>query len=157
MEDNYEIIPGKGINQILLGMKEDDVKELLGQPDETDEQVYDDGDEARSFYYLDQGLDLTFESDDDYRLSFITTEDQKYHISDSIRVGMAIESVEKALGKLNWKITTREEIGTPEVPDQTLLTIEDQNINLWFMDKVLDEIQIGPFWLDDETPDWPNT
>jgi len=155
MITNHEIQPGKGIDKILLGMKEEEVKKILGDSDETDEQVYDDGDKSRSLYYFDHGIDLTFESDDDYRLSFISVDDDMFHIRDSIRVGMDMDSVEEELAKLNWEITAREGIGTPENPDQYLLAIEDQNINLWFMEKVLDEIQIGPFWLDDETPDWP--
>ena len=130
------------------------VKSLLGAPDEQEEFTHSDGDEAHSYYYYEWGLDLTFEEDDGYRLSYISIEVDKFTIN-GIKVGMDKKEVLEKTKQLGWEDPLEEDVSTDEIPGNELISYEQKNVNFWFVSSKLDEIQIGPFWKDDETPIWP--
>jgi len=155
MIENYKIIPGKGIGNILLGMKAADVEKILGQPDDKEIIEYDDGENSCTLYYFDLEVDLTFESDDNDRLSFISVENEQFSIEGKIKVGQSKDEVKKLCKELGYSEPELEDMSNDEVPNQELLSFDQENINFWFTDDKLDEIQIGPFWKDDETPIWP--
>lgn len=155
MLENYEIIPGKGVGNILLGMKRADVEKILGKPDDMEEITYDDGETSITYYYYDLKIDLTFESDDDERLSFISVEGEDFSIKNKIKVGETKENVIALCKSLSFSLPEEEDMSSDEVPDQVLVALDKENINFWFTENVLDEIQIGPFWKDDDTPIWP--
>ena len=155
MFTDNEIIPGKGIDGLKLGMTESMVKSLLGAPDEQEEFTHTDGDEAHSYYYYEWGLDLTFEEDDGYRLSYISVEVDKFSISGGIKVGMNKTEMLAKTKELDWEEPLVEDISSEEIPGNELISFDKKNVNFWFVNNKLDEIQIGPFWKDDETPIWP--
>jgi hypothetical protein len=155
MLENYKIIPGKGIGNILLGMKIADVEKILGQPDDKEVIEYDDGENSCTLYYFDLQVDLTFESDDDDRLSFISVENEQFSLEEKIKIGQSKEEVKSLCKTLNYSQPELEDMSSDEIPNQELLSYDNENINFWFTDDKLDEIQIGPFWKDDETPIWP--
>jgi hypothetical protein len=155
MIENYKIIPGNGIGNVLLGMKIADVEKILGQPDDKEVIEYDDGENSCTLYYFDLQVDLTFESDDDDKLSFISVENEQFSIEGRIKVGQSKEEVKNHCKALNYSEPELEDLSSDEAPNQELLSFDIENINFWFTDDKLDEIQIGPFWKDDETPIWP--
>jgi len=155
MIENYEIIPGKGVGNILLGMKKEAVEKILGQPDDKEDITYDDGETSITYYYYDLKMDLTFESDDDNRLSFISVEGEKFNIKDKIKIGDAKDNVIAACKALSYSLPEEEDMSSDDVPNQILVALDNENINFWFTENALDEIQIGPFWKDDDTPIWP--
>jgi hypothetical protein len=155
MLDNYKIIPGKGIGNILLGMKIADVESILGKPDDKDVMEYDDGEKSCTLSYSDLQVDFTFESDDDDKLSFISIESDKFSIEDKIKIGQSKEKVRELCKALKYSEPELEDVSSDDLPDQELLSLDAENINFWFTNDELDEIQIGPFWKDDETPLWP--
>jgi hypothetical protein len=155
MLENYKIIPGKGIGDILLGMKIADVEKILGKPDDKEVVEYEDGENSCTLYYFDLQVDLTFESDDEDRLSFISVENEQFSIEGKIKVGQSKEEVKNHCKALGFSEPELEDMSSDDVPNQELLSLDHENINFWFTDDQLDEIQIGPFWEDDETPIWP--
>lgn len=155
MIENYKIVPGKGIGNILLGMKRAEVEQILGSPDDKEIIEYEDGENSCTYYYFELEIDLTFESDDDDRLSFISVESEKFSIEGKIQVGLTKQEVIDLCKQLKYSEPEIEDLSTEEMPDQELLSLEAENINFWFTDDRLDEIQFGPFWKDDETPVWP--
>jgi hypothetical protein len=155
MIENFKIIPGKGIGNILLGMQKNDVEKILGKPDNKEIVEYDEGDSSCTYYYYDMEIDLTFESDDDDRLSFISVENEKFSIGDKIKIGQSKDEVIQHCKDLNYSKPEYEKIESDDDINQELLALDKENINLWFTDNHLDEIQIGPFWQDEETPIWP--
>jgi hypothetical protein len=58
-----------GIDNLLFGMKEQDVTKILGKPDSS----YKDEDENVVFVYNSRKLRLTFYKEEDYRLGYMTT------------------------------------------------------------------------------------
>jgi hypothetical protein len=155
MIENFKIIPGKGVGNILLGMKQPDVEKILGNPDDKEVTEYEDGEKSCTYYYFDFEIDLTFESDDDDRLSFISVESEKFSIENKIKIGQTKEEVIRFCKELNFSEPELEDLSSDEIPNQELLSLDNENINFWFTKNTLDEIQIGPFWKDDETPIWP--
>ncbi len=155
MLENYEIIPGKGVGNILLGMKRDAVEKILGQPDDKEDIKYEDGETSVTYYYYDLKIDLTFESDDDERLSFISVEGEEFHIKNQIKIGDTKEKVISSCKLLSFSISEEEDMSNDDEPTQILVALDEENINFWFTDNTLDEIQLGPFWQDDDTPIWP--
>ncbi|NJO88476.1 MAG: hypothetical protein HC831_05540 [Chloroflexia bacterium] len=154
--EKAEIVPGRGVGEILLGMTQNQVENIIGKPDEIEEVDYEDGESAITWFYYDLQIDLNFESEDDLRLSFISVENEKYSLGGKIKVGMDKASVLAACKALNLSEPEIEDFSSEDVPDQELIGLEKENLNLWFTDGKLDEIQFGPFWKDDETPIWPN-
>jgi hypothetical protein len=155
MIKNYEIIPGRGVGNILLGMKMKDVENILGQPDDKEEITYDDGETSCTYYYYDLKMDLTFESDDDNRLSFISVEGEEFNLKGKIKIGETKENVIQYCRELAFSLPEEEDMSSDDVPNQILVALDNENINFWFTDNKLDEIQLGPFWKDDDTPIWP--
>ena len=155
MNDEYEIIPGKGFNKVKLGMTRDEITEMFGNPDETEEFDYDEGDRSISYYYNTLGFEFTFESDNDYVVSYLSVNKDKFHIKNRIHIGMSKDELPEAIEELKFSNPIKEEIDDEDLPNQELFTFYEENINLWFVDSILDEIEIGPFWKDDETPIWP--
>lgn len=58
-----------GIDNLLFGMKEQDVTKILGKPDSS----YKDEDENVIFVYNSRKLRLTFYKEEDFRLGYMTT------------------------------------------------------------------------------------
>lgn len=58
-----------GIDNLLFGMKEQDVTKILGKPDSS----YKDEDENVVFVYNSRKLRLTFYKEEDYRLGYMMT------------------------------------------------------------------------------------
>ena len=155
MTKEYEIKLGEGFDKVKLGMKRDEITEMYGPPDETEEFNYADGDHSISYYYTDLGFEFTFESDNDYVLSYLAVHKNKYHINNQIRIGMSKKDLLDAVKKLNFSEPDKEDLSDEDLPNQELFSFDKENINLWFVDDILDEIEIGPYWKDDETPIWP--
>lgn len=153
--ENKKITPGRGVGEILLGMTRNQVEQLIGKPDEIEETDYDDGGSAITWFYYDLQFDLNFESEDDMRLSFISVENEDCLLSGKIKAGMDKQAVLDACAELGFSAPDIEDFSSDDAPNQELVGLEKENINLWFTDGKLDEIQFGPFWEDDETPIWP--
>ena len=95
MIKDYAIQLGKGFGNIKLGMKEADIEEILGEPDDVDEIVYPDGEVSKTYNYDQIGIDLTFESDNENRLSYISFFDEQFHIMEKIRIGIGKEKIKE--------------------------------------------------------------
>ena len=152
---NNEIVPGRGIGEVLLGMTQEQVEKTIGKPDDTEDINYDDGASAVTWFYYDLQIDLNFESEDDLCLSFISAENEEHNINGKIKIGMDKAAVLEACKELDFSTPELEDFSSEDIPNQELVALEKENINLWFTDGNLDEIQFGPFWKDDETPIWP--
>jgi hypothetical protein len=155
MIKDYEIKIGKGFDKIKLGMSQDEIKNMLGEPSETEEFSYADGDHSISYYYNDQGFEFTFESDNDYKLSYLAVHSPKFHLQDKIRIGMSKDDLMKSIQDLDLSQPEKEDLSDEDLPNQELYAFDKENINLWFVENMLDEIEIGPIWKDDDTPIWP--
>jgi len=147
------IVPGVGFGDLKFGMSEEEVVGLLGKPDEIEVQEMDDDESINIYYYDNIGISMSFDSMEEFRLVEFAFDDSRFVLENELFPGMTKELFLKHA----------EELGDYDVDDLTgedsdvteLYVFEDKNINVWIKDGVVDTIQIGPFWSDDENIKWP--
>ncbi len=88
-----ELKPKFGIDRLLFGMKEDNVKALYGEPDKR----FKDDEKNVILVYHELQLRLTFYQDEDFRLGYIICADPKLNISGELLIGKEIVAVKKKL------------------------------------------------------------
>ena len=82
-----------GIDQLLFGMKQADVKKLYGEPD----KQFRDEDKNIIFVYNQLQLRLTFYDDEDLRLGYIISSNPSLTMNDKIVIHQTAEEVKKQL------------------------------------------------------------
>jgi len=149
------ILPGVGFGSIKFGMEEHEVSSYIGDPSETEEQNYGEGDKATVLYYDDLGISMSFDKEEDFRLVEISFETENYLLYDAIKVGMLKDEFLKKVEELKLEESDYEDMSEEGFEDKELYVFEKENINIWFDEGALSSIQIGPFWIDDDTVQWP--
>jgi hypothetical protein len=130
---------------VRFGMTRDEVRELLGKPEERDRSPVG-SDESEAWYFRSRGLSLHFDSDVDWRLTTIEVGLPEAELDGQKLVGMTVEQLRAAHpGRLlAWN-------GDEFEP----MTIDAWSMNLWIEDGVLGDIQWSvPFGADDREC-WP--
>ena len=152
-----DIIPGRGLGSLEFGMHRQDVKNMLGIPNEIERYRYTTQlpDETEIWFYEDLNLDVSFSSDDEWKMDTISINSNFYNLWDSIYIGQNLSEAKLALVKKGISNFKYEDLSNPESPDHKLLEIDDKGLNLWFDDDKLNEIQWGPFFKNDNKIDWP--
>ena len=134
----------KGVGKLTFGQSEDDVKQLLGQPDETDTMEHEDGTTSLHFMYYDIGLYLSFDSEDDFSLSDIEVDSDEFVLENQIRVGSTKDEVLAYLKKKGHNNPTIEDVSSDEDPDMELIAVDELGINFWLQDGEINSIQLSP-------------
>ncbi len=88
-----ELKPKFGIDRLLFGMKEDNVKALYGEPDKR----FKDDEKNVILVYHELQLRLTFYQDENLRLGYIICASPKLNISGELLIGKEIVAVKKKL------------------------------------------------------------
>ena len=91
-----------GIDKLLFGMKQGDVKNRYGEPD----KQFKDDDKNIVLVYNQLQLRLTFYDDEDLRLGYIISSNPNLTINDKIVINQTAEEVKKqlAVNKINsWE------------------------------------------------------
>jgi hypothetical protein len=91
-----------GIDKLLFGMKQGDVKKLYGEPD----KQFKDDDKNIVLVYNQLQLRLTFYDDEDLRLGYIISSNPNLIINDKVVINQTAEEVKKqlAVNKINsWE------------------------------------------------------
>lgn len=92
-----KIIPLVGIDNIVFGSSRDEIKKLLGEPTTTIKHEWPDDTDTESWIYEALGLELNFGSDEDYRLTTITTSSPDATLDGVQPVGLAEEKLKELL------------------------------------------------------------
>ncbi len=82
-----------GIDQLLFGMKQNDVQERYGKPD----KQFKDDDDNVIFVYNTKQLRLTFYDDEDLRLGYIISSNSELTLFDKLVINSTVEEVKKQL------------------------------------------------------------
>lgn len=78
-----------GIDKLIFGMKEKDVKAVYGEPD----RQFKDDDKNNIYLYNDKKLRLTFYQDEDFRLGYIIASHPDLEVSGNKVIGAKWESL----------------------------------------------------------------
>jgi hypothetical protein len=68
-----DVYPHRGVDDLLLGSSQDEITAALGAPDRSNEDAHEDGELSSIWTYRMLRLELSFDSDNDFRLSHITS------------------------------------------------------------------------------------
>jgi len=149
-----EIIPGKGILDIQFGMVQAEVEKRLGNADEIGEYSLSPDEISITLFYHNKGLSFTFESTDQYKLSYISVVNEQYHIFQFIRVGLNKQMLMDELEHFQLGEPEFENADSEEFPTHELIYFPNENLHLWFDNHKISEIQFGPYWEDMKTIVW---
>lgn len=154
---NKDILLGRGLEAIQFGCSKDDVEQVLGDPDHVesfeDEEL--ESGESHVFQYDEYGLSFTFDESEQFKLSMIGTQSDKFLLRDLIRTGMKKQAVLDALEELTFFDYTTEDMSSIEEPNQEMVAVDDKSLYLWFVNDVLSEIQWFPLYDEDDEIIWP--
>lgn len=148
---------GKGIGSLKFGITRKKVTAILGEPSEK-ETIEGDEDMGNSeaWHYDELELSVTFDEDDDWKLSSIAASSPDFTFEGVDLLGLSQEEVMQQIEIMNLGDIETEEIVGDEDEDQQVATIAEVSLNLWFEDGKLSEIQWAPYWdEDEETYIWP--
>jgi hypothetical protein len=95
-----KINPKNGIDQLLFGMKQNDVIDLYGNPD----KQFNDDDGNSIYLYNTEKLRLTFYEDEHFRLGYLITSNQDCTLLDQKIIGKNVEEVKNSLPFKLWEI-----------------------------------------------------
>lgn len=151
MKEN-EIALGKGISNIYFGYTMDQVKEIMGEPEEIEESDEDDEFEHKAFNYWEQGYSFFFDREDDYRLSCIQTENNEVKLFNVNLFQASSQEVKALLQKHGVVDYETEKLETGEIR----WSFEKEMLDLYFEDDQLIAINFGVFINDDLEVQWPS-
>ena len=156
-KQHIDIIPGVGLGEVKFGMSRKEVESILGKPNHQQITSYDgneeDQNDAWEFHPL--RLDLSFEEAEDWRLMIISVSSEDYLFKGSSLIGLSLDELIEELEILGLKDLEIEDMSTEENPDQKLISSEELALNFWLYENILEEIQWGPQFVDDNTIHWP--
>jgi hypothetical protein len=152
-----EIKLGYGLGNLKFGMERTQVKLLLGTPSFIDKYSHseDPNDLTESWEYDDLGLSLSFDKEEDWKLIMLSVTSNFYELEGIKIIGNSELKVMDTLKSLNFEDLTLEDCSEFDGENHNLIEIEDKSVNFWFKEGVLDEIQWTPFFIDDDTIQWP--
>ncbi|MEZ4888248.1 MAG: hypothetical protein R3E32_26195 [Chitinophagales bacterium] len=147
---------GTGIGDIKFGMVSSDIVNILGQPDDTEQETHDDGSTTQTLVYEELGLLFDFGSVDNFKLTSVSINAEDITVERLIRVGLSKQKVFDFVENLEWGEPELEDI-SPEDDDVVIEVIwfDKVNVSIWLEDDEVYEIEFGPFWKNDDTFIWP--
>jgi hypothetical protein len=139
---------GIGIGNIKFGIKQNNVKHLLGSPDE----IRIDGEEENRtiWVYNEKKLRLTFYKDEEDKLGYIETSNSKLIFKKKIIISKSVKKVKEEVLKgfiEEWEIEKHHSFTTHFNETWWITLTEEYN--------EIVSIELGVPFLDDETYNWP--
>ncbi len=147
------IIPGTGLGTIKFGFSREQVKSLLGEPDEVDEEVegHIRKEKSEAWHYDDLELSLGFEESDGWRLGSLSVTSDEYLLHGKALIGLNRLEAIRALNGMGMDDLEYDNLD----PDQDMIASESTGIILWLDEGRVSEIQWSPLLVDDYTIEWP--
>ncbi len=128
------ILLGKGLDDLPFGASQDEVKAVLGKPEETDE-VDLKGEKSVAWHYWELGISVNFDENQDFKLSSIDVAAPEVLLFGEALMGRSREDVKKFLDEKS--------LGESVDEVQRGMIYPDVNLSLWFNGGDLEEIQWG--------------
>jgi len=150
MKEN-EIELGTGISNIYFGFTMDQVKDIMGEPEEIEESDEDDEFEHKAFNYWEKGYSFFFDREDDYRLSCIQTENEDVKLFNTNVIQKPSQNIKDLLQKNGLVDYETEKLETGE----TRWSFEQEMLDLYFENDKLIAINFGVYINDDLEVQWP--
>jgi hypothetical protein len=152
-----KIQPGEGLGDLKFGMTREQVTAVLGKPTESEIYSYtdDDSNMTDSWHYDDLDLSLSFDEEENWRLVSLAVSGEEYTLEGISFVGMGKDEVILALKELEIEDLDEEEWSDEEEESQVMISCPEIEVTFWLIDNAVTEVQWNPFYVDEETIDWP--
>jgi hypothetical protein len=152
-----EIKIGIGLGDIRFGITKEELIKIAGEPTEKD--IYnasgeEDGYLTESWHYDEAEFSVSFDEEDNYRLTTISTSSPDCMLNGVHVVGKGMDHIMALLKDEKLDEPEMEDLSDQSI-DQKLLCFLASSLNLWFEDDNLTEVQWGVLWSDEDTPSWP--
>lgn len=152
-----EIIIGKGLSDVKFGISKQDLIQLVGKPN--DKELYDASDEddgylTETWHYDEDEFSVSFDEEDDWKLTTISTSNNNVELFDEKLIGLPLNEVTQFLSSKKIGNNTLDDFSN-ENQNENVLNYIEASLSLWFIDDKLSEIQWGVLWKDEDTPLWP--
>lgn len=145
-----EIKPGFGLGSIEFGLTRDELKKLIGKPSET--ELYnlsdEEGDGSEAWHFDELEMSVSFEEFFDWQLVSIAVSGEEFTLNGEKLIGKDKATVLGILEDMNLG-----DIEVDEDAEIDMFSIPELNINFWFEEDELSEIQWGPLFSDDDLED----
>ena len=151
------ITEGDGLGELKFGLQRSDVKLLLGAPDEKENFSYTASEEdlSESWHFEELELSLGFDQENDWRLVTIAITSTDYEFFDFTPIAMSKEEFKSKLKEKGVDDLGFDDLSSIENPSHELIFSDKLEMNFWFDQDSLSEVQWGPLFIDDETVKWP--
>ena len=149
---NKEIKIGLGLGDITFGSNKDKVEDILGEPNEIevlDVPIDDEEISLEQWHYDELELSASFDQEQGEILDTLAVSSDKYTINGFSLIGKKIEDINKLLNSLHLGSFEKEKL-SDEDENSIIYSFIDSNMNFWFEENELTEIQWGPIYLDEE-------
>lgn len=155
--DIKQIKPLVGLGQLRFGMTRDEVRSILGDPEDIDEYSFtgEDGDRSESWHYDEIDLSMSFDAEDDWRMITLAVSSPEYELERNSMVGEDQEHIRNKLIHMGFQELREENESTLNMPGHHLLAAHHEFMNFWFEEGKLKEIQWSPRFNDDDEVEWP--
>jgi hypothetical protein len=143
---------GKGLDKLKFGMTRDEVKAAIGEPNEVEKYnpLEEDEGESEAWHYDELELSASFDEEDDFRLTSLAVSSAEYLFEGVNLIGLSQEEVMQQVELMDLGEVELEAVAEDDSLQQSVGSIAEASLNLWFEDGQLSEIQWGPFWDEDE-------
>ena len=143
---------GKGVGELRFGATREQVLALLGEPAEREKYSLSEleNDDTESWHYDDLDLSLSFDEENDWRLSSIAISSPDYTLAGNPLIGKTKKEVLEQFRADSWGEPVEDEEVSKDNPENSLLHIDKASMSLWFENEELTEVQIGPFYETEE-------
>jgi len=149
-----EIIPHFGFDKIKLGLTLGQIELLLGKASENNKETYSDNSIDVILKYHKLGVDLTFSSDNDFRLGTITFYSKDFSLKGNNLIGLKENEFVMKSNLIFSDIELDDNFNELNCKDYAS---NSNDISFWIDNGIVESISIFPNSKDDdETPIWPN-
>lgn len=156
IEKIKNIEPGIGVGEVKFGMLKSDVLGILGMPtDKEVEKDFETGDAVETWDYDNCGIAFSFDEEENWKLETITINSSYFEFKGVGLVGKGIKEVQDFIEKNELGEMEFEDYSTEENPNHELIDVDEANMFFWFTDEILQEIQFGVKWDEDDNALWP--
>ena len=106
-----EIVPGEGLGIIKFGMTRDQVKLILGNPDDTDQYLTDgiEGEDIETWHYDQHELSMEFSESTEWRMISIATSALYTELDGETLIGLKRDELNSKLEAMGIEDLSEEE------------------------------------------------
>lgn len=153
-----EILPGTGLDNLRFGLGRDQVKAVLGEPDEIEQFEDEESEEVinEAWHYDEVELSLSFDAEEDWKLSTISVSNDQFTLNGTVIVGMLQEDLTKILDDQEMNYEIEEWNNESDEDIQIVVSAPERSINFWFTEGKVSEVQWGPLYTADDETIWPS-